>query len=126
MEEGIVDRYLVGLNEDEMADLYRETDIYISTSLTGEGLGYPAIEALACGVPSILTEIPSYMDLDDRRDFACFVPVHRPDLVAEGIIKLIKDKAYRDMCIQRGFEVAAQYTLERTKKDLRDFFERLR
>ncbi|HRV22005.1 MAG TPA: glycosyltransferase family 4 protein [Syntrophorhabdaceae bacterium] len=126
MEEGIVDRYLVGLNEDEMADLYRETDIYISTSLVGEGLGYPAIEALACGVPSILTEIPSYMDLDERRDFACFIPVHRPDLVAEGIIRLIEDKAYRDKCIERGFEVAAQYTLERTKKDLRDFFERLR
>ncbi|MCX8110082.1 MAG: glycosyltransferase family 4 protein [Syntrophorhabdaceae bacterium] len=126
MEGGIVDTYLVGLNEDEMADLYRETDIYISTSLVGEGLGYPAIEALACGVPCILTEIPSYMDLDENRDFACFVPVHRPDLVAEGILRLIEDKGYRDMRVERGFEVAAHYTLERTKKDLRDFFERLK
>lgn len=125
-EGGIVDRYYVGLNEAEMAALYKETDIYISTSLEGEGLGYPAIEALACGVPSILTEIPSYQDLDEKRDFACFVPVHSPDLVAEGIIKIIEDSEFRNRCIQRGFEVAKGYTLERTKKDLKIFFEKIK
>ncbi len=125
-EGGIVDRYLIGLNEGEMAELYKETDIYISTSLAGEGLGYPAIEALACGVPSILTEIPSYMDLDERMDFAYFVPVHRPDMVAEGIMRIIEDVEFRNRCIQRGFEVAAGYTLERTKKDLKDFYEKIK
>jgi len=50
----------------------------------------PAIEALASGVPSILTGISNYINFDEKRDFTYFVPTHRPDRIAEGVLAFIK------------------------------------
>ena len=94
----LVDQYCINLKEKEMAELYRRTDIFISSSLEGEGFGLPAMEALASGVPSVLTEISSYKNFDEKRDFAYFVPTHRPDRIAEGILALIEDQAKRVGC----------------------------
>jgi glycosyltransferase involved in cell wall biosynthesis len=117
----LVDQYYVNLKEGEMAELYRSMDVFISSSLEGEGFGLPAMEALASGVPSILTEISSYKNFDGKRDFAYFVPVHRPDRIAEGVLAFMEDKGLRKRSRERGIEVAKGFTLERTKEDLLNF-----
>jgi glycosyltransferase involved in cell wall biosynthesis len=119
----VVDQYHMNLNEQEMAEIYRSADIYVSSSLEGEGFGLPAMEALACGVPSILTEISSYKNFDAKRDFAYFVPTHRPDRIAEGVLAFAKDRGLRERCQERGIDVAKGFTLEKTKKDLLNFMK---
>ena len=121
----VVDHYYMNLKEQEMAELYRSVDIFISSSLEGEGFGLPAMEALASGVPSILTKISSYMNFDEKRDFAYFTPTHRPDKIAEGVLSLIEDRELRERCGERGMSVAKGFTLERTKEDLGNFMKRL-
>jgi glycosyltransferase involved in cell wall biosynthesis len=121
----VVDQYYMNLSEREMAEIYRSADIFVSSSLEGEGFGLPAMEALASGVPSILTEISSYQNFDARKDFAYFVPTHRPDRIAEGVLAFMEDKALRERCTERGIDVAKGFTLERTKKDLLDFAQSL-
>jgi len=121
----VVDQYYMNLREQEMADLYRRVDIFISSSLEGEGFGLPAMEALASGVPSVLTEISSYKNFDAGRDFAYFAPTHRPDKIAEGVIAFIEGKGFRESCIEKGINVAKGYTLEKTKKDLLNFIREL-
>ena len=118
-----VDYYCMNLREQEMAELYRRVDIFISSSLEGEGFGLPAMEALASGVPCILTEISSHKNFDVQRDFAYFVPIHRPDRIAEGVLAFIEDKNLRAKCVDRGIEVAKGFTLERTKQDLTNFMK---
>lgn len=125
-ESGLIHTFYTGLKEDEMANLYREMDIFVSSSLEGEGFGLPAIEAMASGVPTILTKISTYKNFDDRDDFACFVPTHNPEKIADGIERLANDMALRNRCIERGLEVARRFSLERTKQDLIDFVEKLR
>jgi glycosyltransferase involved in cell wall biosynthesis len=83
------------------------------------------MEALASGVPSILTEISSYKNFDTQRDFAYFVPTHRPDRIAEGILILIEDRGLRERYRDGGIRVAKGFTLERTKQDLLNFIEGL-
>jgi glycosyltransferase involved in cell wall biosynthesis len=121
----VVDQYYINLKEKEMAELYRNSDIFISSSLEGEGFGLPAMEALASGVPSILTEISSYKNFDARRDFAYFVPTHRPDRIAEGVLALKEDRGMRERFRDRGISVAKGFTLERTKQDLSNFIKEL-
>lgn len=121
----VVDQYYMSLKEQEMAQLYRNMDIFISSSLEGEGFGLPAMEALASGVPSILTEIPSYLSFDETRDFAYFVPTHRPDKIAEGVLAFMEDREIRTKCVEKGMGVAKGFTLERTKQDLADFLKGL-
>jgi len=121
----VVDQYSMNLKEQEMAELYRNTDIFISSSLEAEGFGLPAMEALACGVPSILTEISSYLNFDEKKDFAYFVPTHRPDKIAEGVLAFMEDRELRAKCVERGIDVAKRFTLERTKQDLAKFLKGL-
>jgi len=119
----VVDQYYMNLKEKEMAELYRNTDIFISSSLEGEGFGLPAMEALASGVPCILTEISSYKNFGTERDFAYFVPTHRPDRIAEGVITFIEDRGLRERFRERGIIIAKGFTLDRTKQDLLNFIE---
>ncbi|MBM4349504.1 MAG: glycosyltransferase family 4 protein [Deltaproteobacteria bacterium] len=123
LDRNIVDRFYEALSEKEMANLYRNTDIFISSSLEVEGFGLPAMEALASGVPSILTEISSYKNFDEKMDFAYFVPTHRPDKIVEGILALIEKKELRDNMIQKGLRVARRYTLEITQAHLLNFIQ---
>ncbi len=122
---GIVDRFLIAISEQEMAALYRETDIFVSSSLEGEGFGLPAMEALSSGVPCVLTEISAYNNFSAARDFAYFVPTLRPEAIADGIMTLINEGSIRNRCIERGLEVARTFSLERTKEHLAAFVEEI-
>lgn len=121
----VTDHYYMNLKEKEMAELYRSSDIFISSSLEGEGFGLPAMEALACGVPSILTEVSSYLNFDEKKDFAYFVPTHRPDKIAEGVLAFIEDRGLRERYREKGKSVSKRFTLERTKQDLSNFLKGL-
>jgi len=125
-KDGLVDRYLTGIKEEEMAALYRDADIYISSSLEGEGFGLPAIEAAASGVPTILTEISTYKNFSEDRSFSWFVPTHSPDRIAEGVLALMEDRKLRETCIEKGFAVARSFSLEKTKEDLLAFMDGLK
>ena len=108
-----------------MAQLYRDSDIFISSSLEGEGFGLPVIEALASGVPAIVTEISSYRNMDDTHDFAYFVPQRSPAMIAEGVLRLAADRGLRERCVNRGLRVAANFTLRKTGEDLASFVKTL-
>lgn len=124
-EGDLVHQFLTGVQERKMAELYREADIFISSSLEGEGFGLPAIEALASGVPSILTDISTYGNFHENKDFAYFVPTHSPEKIALGIETFMSDAGFRNECIDRGLYVASGFSLERTKKDLIQFIKNL-
>lgn len=126
LDGNLVDRFYTGLSEKEMAELYRNVDIFISSSLEVEGFGLPAMEALASGVPSILTEISSYKNFDLKSNFAYFVPTHRPDKIVEGVLSLIQDQKLREQYIRNGLEVAKQYSLKITKEHLEKFLRNMR
>jgi glycosyltransferase involved in cell wall biosynthesis len=125
LDGGVVDEFYEGLKEKEMAALYRNADIFVSSSLEMEGFGLPAMEALTSGVPSVLTEISSYKNFDERMDFAFFVPTHRPDKIVEGILALIENKRLRENCIKKGLRVAKHYTLEITQERLLNFMREM-
>jgi glycosyltransferase involved in cell wall biosynthesis len=119
----IISTFYTGISEAEIADVYRSADIFISSSLEGEGFGLPAIEAMASGVPTILTEISTYLNFNDSRDFAAFVPTHNPHAIAEAIQRYINDPQYRNACRNRGMKVAGDYSLSSLQKDLTKFME---
>jgi D-inositol-3-phosphate glycosyltransferase len=74
---GVVDRLAhiepqiwYGVSEEQMCDTYNCFDVLISTT-QGEGMGLPALEAMACGVPCILPNWSAYGDW--ARDAALLV-----------------------------------------------------
>ena len=111
---GKIGEYHVLLRPREVGDVFRSRGgVLLSSSTAGEGFGLPALEAMACGVPTVLTKIPSYLAFGDPQDYAAFVPYDDPRAMADAIYRLLKDDEERRRLIKRGSEVAALYSYER-------------
>jgi len=101
-----------------MGEIYREADLFVSMSKEAEGFGLPALEAMACGVPAILSEISSYTSFDEPHDYALFLKPSDPETLAGAIEEVLRNRPLRERFIQRGLDVAGKYTKEMVVKRL--------
>jgi glycosyltransferase involved in cell wall biosynthesis len=117
-----VQEFHVGLTTAEMTRLMHSCDVLISPNHREEGFGLPAAEAMASGIPTVLTRIPSYLAFDQLDDFALFAPEGDPIELGERLIELLSDAELREQIRQRGREVAEQWHVEKTAERLERFF----
>jgi glycosyltransferase involved in cell wall biosynthesis len=108
-----------------MGELYRSADIFISMSKEAEGFGLPALEAMACGVPAILSGISSYRSFDEMQDYALFADPPTPEMVALAIKRVASETSLRRHLIERGIVVAGQFTKEKVLQRLTDAFRKI-
>ena len=82
------------LNE-ELPKYLRTADIYVSTSLSDAGISSSTAEAMACGLPVVITDTGENKEWvkDDKGGY--LVPTKNPALLAEKIINLIKNENLR-------------------------------
>ncbi len=106
-----------------MGEIYRDADLLVSMSKEAEGFGLPALEAMGCGIPTILSRISSYTSFDETSDYALFVDSSEPMALAEAIAELFHNGPLRDRLIRRGLAVADKYTKENVLKRLVAAFE---
>ena len=110
--------YLFDLNEDQMAEVYNEATVFLSGSHSQESFGRPAMEALACGLPSVLTDISAYRDYDNVHDYCLFYNVGDTSMAISKIMEIMKNKSTKDTLVKRGLEVASKYSINSTIKEL--------
>lgn len=117
-----VQEFHVALDTREMTRLMHSCDIIIGPNHREEGFGLPAAEAMASGIPTLLTSIPSYLSFDDAHDYAHFAPEENPVELGERLIELLTDFDLRERLRARGREVAEQWRPERVAERLERFF----
>jgi glycosyltransferase involved in cell wall biosynthesis len=111
---GVTDEYHTMLAPQRMANLYREADAMLCSSDATEGFGLPALEAMACGLPCVLTDIPAFRTFAKPDDYAKFVPVGDTDAMADAMERLLNSADERKRLSLRGVAVAAEYTTSRS------------
>jgi hypothetical protein len=119
-----VQEFHVGLTTAEMTRLMHSCDVLIAPNHREEGFGLPAAEALASGLATVMTAIPSYLSFDERHDYALFAPERNPIELGEKLIELLSDEELRARLRRRGREVAQQWRSEHVADRLESFFER--
>jgi glycosyltransferase involved in cell wall biosynthesis len=93
--------------DEELACLYSGAAAAVVTSLA-EGFGLPAVEAAACGTPTVLSDLPAHREtLGDAARF--FVPGDAEALAAE-LETLLADPELRRSLGERGRERVAPLT----------------
>lgn len=115
-------------SRDKMPDIYNSMDIYINPSLQ-EGLSWTVLEAMLCGVPSIVSNSTAHKELS-QDGVACsvnctdlaYIPMHTergpswiesracslPELVA-AIKALAMNKQLRDQYSEKGLKFAQEW-----------------
>jgi glycosyltransferase involved in cell wall biosynthesis len=122
-----VQEFHVALDTHEMTRLMHSCDVLMAPNHRQEGFGLPAAEALASGIPTVLTSIPSYRSFAEKHDFALFAPEENAVELGERLIELLSDEALRQRLRVRGREVAEQWHATLVAERLEKFFlERLR
>ena len=89
--------------DDELPALYRGAEVFVYPSRF-EGFGIPVLEAMACGVPCVVSSHPS---LDEAcGDAAVRADPESPEDFAEGIRRALAD---RDELVERGLAQARRF-----------------
>jgi glycosyltransferase involved in cell wall biosynthesis len=111
---GVTDEYHTMLPPHKMAELYRAADVLLCSSDATEGFGLPVLEAMACGLPCAVTDIPAFRTFARPDDYAHFVPVGDAARMAAAVWNLLASPDECDRLRRRGLEVAAEYTVSRS------------
>jgi len=106
---------VVGLGyvtDDELARLYRGADVFVYASRF-EGFGIPVVEAMASGIPCVVSSHPS---LDEAcGDAAIRVDENGAGAIAAGVERALAD---REQLVSRGLAHAARFTWAGTGRAL--------
>ncbi len=103
---------------EDIAPIYCASDALVFPSLN-EGFGMPVIEAMACGVPVVCSNIEPLPEV--AGDAAYFFDPHDPVSIAGGISTVISNRDLRRDLIEKGFRRAAEFTWESTALETLEF-----
>ncbi len=114
------DVYRHGASVAEMIAFYHGLDVMLHPSFEAEGFPLPPLEAMASGVPTVLTDIPSYRPIP--RDATAFAPPGDDAALAREAARLLDDPGLWRERRRRGLEVAATFRLEPVLDELERIF----
>jgi glycosyltransferase involved in cell wall biosynthesis len=101
--------------DDELLALYRGARMLVLPSLY-EGFGLPALEAMACGTPVLVSKVASLPEVVG--DAAVFVDPEDLGSIADGMARLLTDDALAKDLRTRGPARARLFSWERTARQV--------
>jgi len=83
------------IRNDELPSYLNATDVYVSTSLSDAGIAASTAEAMACGLPVVITDTADNRKWVEHGINGFLVPVKDPKSLAEKIIYLLRNEDVR-------------------------------
>lgn len=109
------------LDRDGVYSMFHELDIYVMPS-KWEGFSAAAVEAMACGLPCVFSDIPAFTL--PYEDVAVFHEVGDPADLADRLVALAKDSARREALGEAGRDlVERQYRIENIAREYAGLYE---
>ena len=105
-------------DEDKHA-LYNLATLFVYPSMY-EGFGFPPLEAMACGVPTIVSRNSSFPEIVG--DGAIMIDPYQPDELYRAMSAILSDHSFAERLSRAGEHQAKKYTWERTARELSKMF----
>jgi glycosyltransferase-like protein len=101
--------------EEEMAAWYHAADVFAFPSVN-EGFGLAVLEAMAAGLPVVLTALPVFAEYLRFGEDALAVAPGDDEGLADALATVAHDDRVRAMLISRGRQLAARYGWDTTAR----------
>jgi glycosyltransferase involved in cell wall biosynthesis len=110
--EGMI--YFTGyVSQEDLPLVYNLSSLFVYPTIY-EGFGLPVLEAMACGVPVITTDVSSLPEIVGEAGM--LVPVNDVEALYGAMIAVLGDEDVRRKMINKGMQRAAKFTWEQTAK----------
>ncbi len=80
-----------------------------------EGFGIPIIQAMACGLPVVASDIPVLREIAD--DAVLYFETNNKDALAEAMFQAVTDKKLREELKEKGIKRAADFGWEKCARE---------
>lgn len=108
--------------KNNIQEFLSEIDVFVLPTLY-ESFGIALIEAQACKVPVVVSNVGSISEVIKDGETGLLVPPRNPEAIAEAVIRLLRDKELYKRLVEVGFEsVRRNYTIEKTMEKIEDLY----
>jgi glycosyltransferase involved in cell wall biosynthesis len=110
---GIRDRICITgpVSDNEIAVLFAMAKVFCFPSFA-EGFGLPPLEAMASGVPVVVSNTTSLPEICGNA--AVYIDPYQPESIAQGLNELLENKSFYSRMKNEGLQHAAKFTWVRT------------
>jgi glycosyltransferase involved in cell wall biosynthesis len=110
------------VDREDLPMIYNLATIFVYPSIY-EGFGFPPLEAMACGTPTITTAISSMPEFVG--DACLLVPPQDDEALYQAIKKLLYNKDLQQDLSIKGHQQASQFTWERTARETLEVYQKV-
>jgi len=96
-------------------------DVSVS-SLRQEGLPVNVMEAMATGLPLVVTDCRGNRDLVRNGENGFVVGINDVDSFSDAVEKIFKSKDLRIRFRKRNLEIIGKYSLEKVKQEMKEIY----
>ena len=104
-------------DNDSIAELYRSADVLLNTSLA-DNMPVSVLEALACGVPIVSTNVGGVPYLVTHEKTALLTAPRDDKAMAEAILSLVRNPELSRSLVTAGLNQIQDYTWSKVKQNL--------
>jgi phosphatidylinositol alpha-mannosyltransferase len=114
--------FLGRVSDDELAQLFKTADVYVSPATGGESFGIVLLEAMAAGTPLVCSDIHGYKGVVRRGREGLLVPPRKPKALAAAVARVLSDDDLRERMADNGRARAEEYSWERVTAKVDEYY----
>jgi glycosyltransferase involved in cell wall biosynthesis len=108
--------------ESDLPALYNQASLFVYPSFY-EGFGIPPLEAMACGLPVIVSNTTSMPEVVG--DAGLYVDPHDVKQISHSIDTVLSDDQLRNSMKEKGLERAEMFSWEKTAREILKLYQQL-
>lgn len=110
------------IEPEDLNALFAGADVFVSVPVY-EDFGATALEAMACGIPVVCSNVPSLVET--TAGAAIMVDPYDTEGIKRAILKVLDDEKLRDNLKKKGLEQAKKFHWRKTAKETLEVLEKL-
>ncbi len=110
------------IEPDDLTSIFRGAKLFVFPSIY-EGFGMPVVEAMACGLPVVLSDIPALKEV--AGDVGVFVNPYSVSGMARAMWRVLSSNSLQKELTQKGLKRAEEFSWEKCARETLELYKKV-